>query len=52
MSGRSAGMLLIAWFETRGVAALLTSRAEPDLRTTGAEPDLVLRSALCARLEG
>ena len=43
MSGRSAGMLLIAWFETRGVTALLTSRAEQDL---------ILRSALCARLEG
>ena len=43
MSGRRAGMLLIAWFETRGVAALLTPRAEPDL---------ILRSALRARLEG
>jgi len=43
MSGRGASKLLIAGFETRGVAALLTMRAEPDL---------ILRSALCARLEG
>ena len=35
--------LLIAGFETRGVAALLTMRAEPDL---------ILNRALCSRHEG
>ena len=43
MSGQGVVALLIAGFETRGVAALLTMRAEQDL---------ILRSALCARLEG
>ena len=43
MTGRGAGMLLIARFEARDVAALLTTKAEQDL---------ILRSALCARLEG
>jgi hypothetical protein len=43
MSGRGAGARPIAWFETSGVAALLTTRAEPDL---------IQRSAPRARLEG